>query len=68
MVQLIYWGLEQYQSEAVRGAAAGLVTQSKVLLMKGWHWSGSADPADANPWGRLVFEKCGTKDRCKCGA
>ena len=59
MVQLVYWGLEQYQSEAVRGAAAGLVTQSKALLMKEWRGSGSADPADANPWGRLVFENYG---------
>jgi hypothetical protein len=59
MVQLVYWGLEQYQSETAKGAAAGLVAQSKALLLKEWEGSGSTDPADANPWGRLVFENYG---------
>ena len=59
MIQLVYWGLEQYQSETAKGAAAGLVAQSKALLMKEWQGSGSDDVADPNPWGHLVFENYG---------
>jgi hypothetical protein len=37
MVQLTYWGLDQYRSPVVRDATAGLVAQSKALLLKNWH-------------------------------
>ena len=36
MVQLVMWGLEQYESDVVKGAAAGLIEQSKNLLMRNW--------------------------------
>jgi hypothetical protein len=59
MIQLCYWGLEQYRSETAKGATAGLVAQSRALLMKEWLGSGSSDLSDPNPWGRLVFENYG---------
>ena len=37
MIQIVYWGLEQYTSAEAKGAAAGLVAQSKALLLKEWH-------------------------------
>jgi hypothetical protein len=37
---LRYWGLEQYNSTEAKGAAAGLVAQSKALLLKEWHGYG----------------------------
>lgn len=36
MIQLTYWGLEQYSSPEARGAAAGLVQQSRALLLRNW--------------------------------
>ena len=36
MVQIVYWGLSQYSNSVVKGATAGLVAQSKALLMKEW--------------------------------
>ena len=37
MVQLVYWGLEQYSSSVVKNATLGLVAQSRNLLMKNWY-------------------------------
>ena len=36
MIQITYWGLEQYNSPEARGAAAGLVAQSRALLLRNW--------------------------------
>ena len=36
MIQITYWGLEQYSSPEARGAAAGLVAQSRALLLRNW--------------------------------
>ena len=36
MIQLLYWGLSQYQSPEAKGATAGLVAQSKALMLKEW--------------------------------
>ena len=49
MVQLVYWGLEQYSSSVVKNATLGLVAQSRNLLMKNWY--GYAPNAKgAGPW------------------
>ena len=34
MIQLVYWGLEQYTGAEAVGARKGLVAQSKALLLK----------------------------------
>ena len=34
MIQIVYWGLERYSGAEAKGAAAGLVAQSKALLLK----------------------------------
>ena len=38
MIQLVYWGLAEYALDVpqARGAAAGLVAQSRALLLQGW--------------------------------
>eukprot|EP00041_Stephanoeca_diplocostata_P022284 m.529731 g.529731 ORF g.529731 m.529731 type:complete len:1108 (+) comp22020_c0_seq2:118-3441(+) len=61
MVQLVYWGLEQYTSDVASGAAAGLVAQSKALLMKNWWGYAIADPINGSfaGLGRNVFENFG---------
>ena len=49
MIQLTYWGLEQYSSAEARGAAAGLVAQSRALLLRNWlpepHFTGNGSAA-----------------------
>jgi hypothetical protein len=37
MLQLVYWGIEQYASKEAKGAADGLVAQSKALLLREWY-------------------------------
>ena len=61
MVQLTMWGLEQYESAVVRGAAAGLVAQSRDLLMRNWRgYDGSNSPEEGfGGNGRYVFENYG---------
>jgi len=61
MVQLTMWGLEQYQSAAVKGAAAGLVAQSKDLLMRNWRgFDGGNSAAEGfSGNGRYVCENYG---------
>lgn len=34
MVQLVYWGLREYDTDTVKGARAGLVAQSRNLFLK----------------------------------
>lgn len=61
MVQLTMWGMEQYKSTVVRDAAAGLVAQSKNLLMRNWRGfdgSNSAEEGFAGN-GRYVCENYG---------
>ena len=36
MIQITYWGLVQYKSPTAMGAAAGLVAQSRALLLRNW--------------------------------
>lgn len=49
MIQLTYWGLAQYSSAEARGAAAGLVAQSRALLLRNWlpepHFTGNGSAA-----------------------
>jgi len=58
MIQIVYWALEQYDSAQARGARAGLVTQSKALLLKEWRGYGD-DTAPGGSYagsGRYVYE------------
>jgi hypothetical protein len=42
MIQIVYWGLEQYSGLAeAEGAKAGLVAQSTALLLKEWRGYGN---------------------------
>lgn len=61
MVQLTMWGLEQYNSSVVQAAAAGLVAQSKNLLMHNWRgYDGSNSAAEGFAGqGRYVCENYG---------
>ena len=61
MVQLTMWGLERYESSAVKGAAAGLVTQSTNLLMRNWRGYEGSNSAEEGFGGngRYVFENYG---------
>ena len=63
MLQLVAWGLEEYESPAVKGALAGLAQQSKAVLMRDWlgfesrdgysgtgrRWARTAPPQMFNP-------------------
>jgi hypothetical protein len=60
MVQLVYWGLEQYNSSVVRDATRGLVAQSKDLLMKNWYgYPGNGGNGSFAGVGRNVMENYG---------
>jgi hypothetical protein len=57
MIQIVYWALEQYDSAQARGARAGLVTQSKALLLKEWRGYGD----DTAPGGSYAGSgRCGS--------
>jgi hypothetical protein len=59
MIQIVYWGLEQYTTtnKAAAGAAAGLVAQSRALLMKEWRGYGGVNSYAGS--GRYVYENFG---------
>jgi hypothetical protein len=58
MIQLTYWALDMYPTNAAaRGAAAGLVTQSNALLMKEWRGYGGKNSYAGS--GRYVYENFG---------
>lgn len=61
MIQITMWGLEQYASQDVKGAAAGLVEQSKNLLLHNWRgFASDNSPSDGFAGnGRYVFENYG---------
>jgi hypothetical protein len=61
MIQLVYWGLEQYSGKEARGALAGLVLQSKALLLKEWRGYGNASAPGGSyaGSGRYVYENFG---------
>ena len=56
MMQIVYWGLDQYNSTVATGALQGLVAQSKALLLK--EWRGYSNPAMGSfaGSGRYVYE------------
>ena len=57
MLQLVAWGLEEYESEEVKGALAGLAQQSKALLLRDWLGFASRDGYSGT--GRRVYENYG---------
>jgi hypothetical protein len=58
MIQLVYWALEKYPTnKAAQGAAAGLVQQSRALLMKEWRGYGGQNSYAGS--GRYVYENFG---------
>lgn len=60
MVQLTYWGLSQYRSPEVKGAMAGLVAQSRALLLHEWRgYKGNGGNGSFAGLGRNVFENYG---------
>ena len=61
MIQIVYWGLEQYSSAEAKGATAGLVAQSKAMLLKEWRGYGnqSAPGGSYAGSGRYVYENFG---------
>ena len=54
MNMLVYWGLSRYASPEARGATAGLVEQSKALLLREWY--GYISDNDYAGTGRRVYE------------
>ena len=54
MNMLVYWGLSRYTSPEARGATAGLVEQSKALLLREWY--GYTSDNDYAGTGRRVYE------------
>ena len=57
MLQLVAWGLEEYESPVVKGALAGLAQQSKAVLMRDWLGFESSDGYSGT--GRRVYENYG---------
>jgi hypothetical protein len=63
MIQITYWGVSQYTSPQARGATAGLVAQSKALLLKNWRPEPALQTnATAAGRGGYVFENYGADD------
>lgn len=58
MLQLVYWGLSQYTSATAKGAADGLVEQSKALLLREWFGYDSSHAPMVGS-GRRVYENYG---------
>ena len=55
MIQIVYWALRQYDEvPSARGAADGLVTQAKALLLKEWNGYGGEGSFAGS--GRYVYE------------
>jgi hypothetical protein len=54
MLQLVFWGLSQYEGDAARGATDGLVAQSRALLLRPWLGYDSDDGYAGT--GRRVYE------------
>lgn len=54
MLQLVAWGLEEYESDAVKGALSGLAQQSKAVLLRDWLGFDSDDGYSGT--GRRVYE------------
>ena len=63
MLQLVAWGLEEYESEEVKGALAGLAQQSKAVLLRTWLGFESRDNYSGT--GRRVCESTRNKT-CRC--
>jgi glycogen debranching enzyme len=57
MLQIVYWGLAEYTSEEAKGAADGLVEQSKALMLR--EWFGYESNNDYAGTGRRVYENYG---------
>lgn len=57
MLQLVFWGISQYTSPEAKGATAGLVAQSKALLLK--EWQGYPSDNNYSGTGRRVYENYG---------
>ena len=64
MNQIVFWGLDQYNSTVARGAKAGLVAQSKALLLK--EWRGYSNPAMGRFAGTGRYAHFGQLCRVKC--
>jgi hypothetical protein len=64
MIQITYWGLVQYKSPTAMGAAAGLVAQSRALLLRNWRPERDFTFANntAAGLGGYVFENYGADD------
>jgi len=54
MVQLTFWAISQYQSAEAKAATAGLVAQSKALVLKEWLGYDGDTPYAGT--GRRVYE------------
>ena len=54
MIQLVYWGLAQYDSPEVKAATDGLVAQSKALFLRPWFGYDSENEVSGT--GRRVYE------------
>jgi len=60
MIQITYWALSQYRGVEARGATAGLVAQSRALLLKEWRgYAGTGAAGSFAGLGRNVFENYG---------
>ena len=60
MLQLVAWGLEEYQSVEAKHALAGLAQQSKAVLERAWLGFDSRDGYSGT--GRRVYENYDAAD------